>query len=172
MHHVTLVTSLSDSSALQGEWIELELRHFTRELPLSNLPAGTGRVWSDMTRLFGIGPHSVTMGPTDSNTKDKVDTCWHTTSHYITLPVNSQNVALDLVTWCDLRLHLIPQMFPRTAPFQGSHWDSRWLVRLELCGSLAMKFRAAMCMSIFLQYVYGVLVLSSFSSCVPSKRFR
>ena len=101
-----------------------------------------------------------------------VDTLHHTTSHYITLPVNSQNVALDLVTWCDLRLHLIPQMFPRTAPFQGSHWDSRWLVRLELCGSLAMKFRAAMCMSIFLQYVYGVLVLSSFSSCVPSKRFR
>lgn len=75
MHYVTLVTSLSDSSALQGEWIELELRHFTRELPLSNLPAGTGRVWSDMTRLFGIGPHSVTMGPTDSNRKDKVDTC-------------------------------------------------------------------------------------------------
>lgn len=24
----------------QGEWIELELRHFTRELPLSNLPVG------------------------------------------------------------------------------------------------------------------------------------
>ena len=24
----------------EGEWIELELRHFTRELPLSNLPSG------------------------------------------------------------------------------------------------------------------------------------
>ena len=77
LHYVTLVTSLLDSSALLGEWIELELRHFTRELPLSNLPAGAGRGWSDMAGLFGIeGPHCLTVSQWAPLVRiEIVDTC-------------------------------------------------------------------------------------------------